>query len=119
MRFRLALLFFASLTFASMAGAACLVCVGSGLGNDGTCQPSLGICQGWCCLVDEGTPCSTGERIWGCSEGGWVVPTAYFASPLPLRTEGSALRLRLGPAVKPTPRRCEGAAFAMAQAQRS
>ena len=119
MRFRLALLFLASLTFASMAGAACFVCVGNGTGNDGTCQPSLGICQGWCCLQDQGTGCATNERIWGCSEDEWVMPAAYFATPLPLRTEGSALRLRLGPSVKPMPRRCEGAAFAMMQERRS
>ncbi len=119
MRFRLALLFFVSLTFASMASAACLVCVAI-YGQDGTCQPGWGpYCQGLCCLVDAGEPCTTDGRLWGCPEGGWVVPTAYFATSLPLRTEGSALQLRLGPSVKPMPRRCEGAAFAMVTERRS
>jgi hypothetical protein len=118
MRLRLVFLFLVSLGFASMAGAACLVCVGEGWNDEGTCQPAWGVCQGWCCLLDPGQWCTTGERIWGCSEEPSIMPTAYFSTRLPLQTEGSTLRLQLGKGVKPMQRRCTGAEFAMMAKER-
>ena len=118
MRLRLVFLFLVSLGFASMAGAACLVCVGNGLTDQGTCEPASGYCQGYCCLMDPGQRCTIGERYWGCEEEAAVVPTAYFGTPLPLQTEGSTLRLRLGKGVKPMQRPCTGAEFAMKMAER-
>lgn len=118
MRLRLIFLFLLSLGCASMAGAACLVCVGDGWGDDGTCQPAWGYCQGMCCLMDPGQRCTTGERYWGCSDEPSIMPSAYFATRLPLQTEGSALRLRLGEGVKLMQRRCTGAEFAMKMTER-
>jgi hypothetical protein len=103
----------ASLAVASVAGAACLTCVGNGIGYEGQCVPSSnGRCSYTCCLWDEGTYCDTRERTFGCAEEGSVVivPAAYFGTKLPMQIEGSALRLRLGKG-QPVERTC-AASFA-------
>jgi hypothetical protein len=105
MTVRLTVLFVASLAVASAAGAACLTCVPTGVHGWGSCQPTTG---GWCtytcCLWDPGTRCVVDENIYQCADEP-LVPSPYFATTLPLYTEGSALRLRLGPA-KPVQRKC-------------
>ncbi|HEX9983493.1 MAG TPA: hypothetical protein VGF69_09520 [Thermoanaerobaculia bacterium] len=110
MKFRLVMLFFAALAVASVASATCNVCVASVANKwEGTCQPSFGpMCQGMCCLMDQGNFCDPSERYWGCSAEGIAVPASYFATRLPTLTEGSALRLRLGNGVRPVQKRCSG-----------
>jgi hypothetical protein len=113
MKLRLVLLFFASLALASVASASCSMCVTLDRWTPGTCEPTPGYCRGYCCLLDVGSYCEydPADRIWGCSEEGLAVPASYFASPLPLRTEGSALRLRLGKGIDPSQKRCSGASM--------
>ena len=107
MKFRLVLVFIASLAAASLANAACLTCIGDGTSGDGFCQPSSnGRCSYTCCLWDAGTPCSVWERTFGCSEDSpLLIPSAYFGTPLPMQMQGSSLRLRLGKG-KPVQRQC-------------
>jgi hypothetical protein len=104
---RLAVLFVATLALAATADAACLTCIGNGIGWDGTCQPSYNTrCSYTCCLWDEGTPCDVRENTYGCAEGSpLIVPSIYFASRLPMQTAGSALRVSLGKG-KPVQREC-------------
>lgn len=69
-------------------------------------MPGATMCSYWCCLSPgQGTWCSGRDKYYGCSEGAVQVPSVYFASKLPLVTEGSALRVRLGPA-QPVERKC-------------
>jgi len=103
---RLVVLFVASLAVASVAGAACLTCVPTGINGWGSCEPTTsGWCTYTCCLWDPGTRCVVYENVYQCAEGPQLMPSPYFATTLPLYTEGSALRLRLGPA-KPVQRKC-------------
>lgn len=113
MKLRLILLFFASLTVASVASAGCNICVAPDRWSAGTCQPSPGVCSGYCCFLDAGSYCDYDprDRFWGCSEEGFAVPASYFSTPLPALTEGSALRLRLGKGVQPSQKRCTGASM--------
>ena len=105
MTVRLVVLFVASLAVASVAGAACLTCVPDGIHGWGHCEPTTsGWCTYTCCLWDPGTRCVVNENIYPCAEAP-LMPSPYFATALPLVTEGSALRLRLGPA-KPVQRKC-------------
>jgi hypothetical protein len=108
MKFRLVLLFVASLAVTTAASAGCNICFSYDRW-EGTCQASGGPwCQGMCCLTDEGAWCDPMERVWGCSEQGVAVPASYFSTSLPAVTEGSALRLRLGKGLSPA-RKCAGA----------
>lgn len=111
MKLRLVLLFFASLALASVAGASCSMCVAPDRWSPGTCEPSPGFCSGYCCLMDVGSRCDYNpeDRTWGCSEEGFAVPASYFASSLPILTEGSALRLRFGKGIQPSQKPCAGA----------
>lgn len=113
MALRFAVLLVASLAIASAADAACLTCIRTSIGDDGRCGPSNdGLCSYWCCLLDEGAPCSMTDHRYECATDGPVaVPAVYFASKLPLVTEGSAVRLRLGKA-KPIDRKCGAALIA-------
>ena len=111
MTVRVVVLLIASLAIAVAAQAACEYCqvnAGEPWWGDGTCQPLPGStqCSYWCCLnPGTGAWCSGRDSYHGCSDGLVQVPSLYFASKLPLVTEGSALRLRLGPA-KPVERAC-------------
>ncbi|HEY0139887.1 MAG TPA: hypothetical protein VGF48_03265 [Thermoanaerobaculia bacterium] len=106
MTVRLVLLFVASLAVASVAGAACLTCVPTGIQGWGSCEPTTsGWCTYTCCLWDPGTRCVVDEHVYPCAEEPLRAPSPYFATTLPLYTEGSALRLRLAPA-KPVQRKC-------------
>jgi hypothetical protein len=111
MAVRIAVLLIASLALAMTAQAACEYCqVGPGQPwwGDGTCQPLPGstMCSYWCCLnPGEGAWCTGRDSYHGCSDGLVQVPSQYFATKLPLMTEGSALRLHLGPAM-PVQRTC-------------
>jgi hypothetical protein len=58
--------------------------------------------------MDQDSFCSTNERYWGCSDEGVIAPSSYFATSLPLVTQGSALRLRLGKGVRPAQKQCSG-----------
>lgn len=111
MAIRFVVLLIASLALAATVSAQCEVCQVSP-GDPywmGTCQPMPGatMCSYSCCLQPgQGAGCSMRDRYFGCGEGGAVqVPSLYFASKLPLVTEGSALRVRLGPA-QPVERKC-------------
>jgi hypothetical protein len=99
MTFRLAVLLVASLAVAAAADAACLRCVQSGVQeNMGTCEQSWdGYCSYPCCFMTEGERCEIFHWTYECATGGGalLVPSSYFATSLPLVTEGSALRLRL------------------------
>lgn len=121
MKLRLVLLFFASLTIASVAGASCSVCVAPYRWATGTCQASPGVCSGYCCLLDVGSSCDYDprDRTWGCSEEGFAVPASYFTSPLPALTEGSAVQLRLGKGIPPSKKPCAGGSMMMRKAMRS
>lgn len=111
MALRIAVLLIASLALAFTASAQCEYCQvlpGQPWWGDGVCTPDPGIlqCSYWCCLSPgQGTWCSGRDGYYGCSEGVVQVPSLYFASKLPLVTEGSALRIRMGPA-KPVERKC-------------
>ncbi|HEX7151664.1 MAG TPA: hypothetical protein VF618_09270 [Thermoanaerobaculia bacterium] len=121
MKFRLVLLFCASLAVASAASASCSACMPQDRWRPGTCQPTPGFCSGYCCLMDVGSYCEYDpyDRFWGCSEEGFAVPASYFATPLPALTEGSALRLRLGKGIQPAERRCAGASMMVAKVRKS
>jgi hypothetical protein len=114
MAVRFVVLLIASLALALSASAQCEICqvnAGEPWWGDGTCQPSPGatMCSYWCCLMPgQGAWCSGRDRYFGCSDGVAEIPSMYFASKLPLVTEGSTLRVRLGPA-KPVARRCSAA----------
>ena len=111
MTVRFVVLLIASLALAVTASAQCEICQVNGgepWWGDGTCQPLPGstMCSYWCCLLPgQGTACTGRDSYHGCSDGLVQVPSTYFASKLPLVTEGSALRVRLGPA-KPVERKC-------------
>lgn len=109
MAMRIVVLLIASLALAVTAQAACELCQvnpGQPWWGDGTCQPSYnGRCSYWCCLSDPGAWCSGRDSTYGCSEGLALMPSLYFASKLPLVTEGSALRFHIGPA-KPVQKDC-------------
>src|SRR5687768_6561770 len=101
MRLRILLAVAASLLFASAAGATCSICVDYG-GGEGRCYASSnGYCSESCCLSDPGAPCIAWEYLYPCAEGFGNMPSAYFGTKLPLLTEGSALRLRLGKGIRP------------------
>ncbi len=97
MRLRILLALVVSLAFASVAAAQCAHCVRSGVGDDGYCEATWsGWCSESCCLFGAGAPCVMNEYYYPCMEGFASIPVMYFATKLPMQTEGSALRLRLG-----------------------
>lgn len=114
MTVRVVVLLIASLAIAWSASAQCEVCqvnAGQPWWGDGTCvaQPGATRCSYWCCLMPgQGAWCSGRDGYYGCSEGVAQMPSAYFASKLPVVTEGSAVRVRIGPA-KPVERKCSAA----------
>ena len=111
MAIRFVVVLIAALALAVTADAACEYCqvnAGQPWWGDGTCQPLPGSisCSYWCCLFPgEGAWCSGRDSYHGCSDGLVQIPSQYFGTKLPLVTEGSAVRLRLGPA-KPVERAC-------------
>ncbi|HKO56958.1 MAG TPA: hypothetical protein VJ276_13870 [Thermoanaerobaculia bacterium] len=112
MRFRVAVIFVALLAVGSVARAECLACVPLGVGPDGTCQPTTsGWCQYTCCLWGLGAYCETNENIYRCVDpDGFVIPSAYFTTSLPLETQGSKLRLMIGKG-RPVQQRCAASAL--------
>lgn len=101
MKLRLAVLFFVSLAFASIAGAqgGCLDCVG------GTCQQSAdGLCDRTCCNRPLGVSCVPTSFVLECVARSPV--PFYFTSRMPQHTEGSSVRLQYAPAVKAPPLKC-------------
>ncbi|HYI12452.1 MAG TPA: hypothetical protein VEK57_25585 [Thermoanaerobaculia bacterium] len=114
--FRYVVLLVASLAVASVASAGCLTCVPQNPQGEGTCEPTTsGWCTYTCCLWEAGTRCYVNENIYPCAPDGLgVVPATYFASKLPLQTEGSALRLRLGKGI-PVQRKCAASVMLMAR----
>ena len=100
MKFRLGLLLFACLTFASIAAAqVCGDCVA------GVCQQSLDTrCDNPCCNRPLGTVCTPTLLTKNCSG---LAPTPYyFTSRMPQHTAGSKVRLIYAPAVKAPPVTC-------------
>jgi hypothetical protein len=108
MAFRLAVLLVVSLAVAAAADAACLRCVQTGVQERyGTCEQSWdGYCSYPCCFMIEGESCQIINWTYECAP---AMPSAYFGTKLPLVTEGSALRLRLGKAT-PVQRKCAAGA---------
>jgi hypothetical protein len=101
MKFRLAVLFFVSLTFASLASAqgGCLDCV------SGTCQQSAdGLCDRTCCNRAVGLACVPTTRTLECAARSPV--PFYFTSRMPQQMEGSSLRLQYAPPMKAPPVKC-------------
>lgn len=110
MKLRLAVLFFATLAFASLASAqgGCLDCV------SGTCQQSAdGLCDKTCCNRRVGVSCVPTTFTLECAARSPV--PFYFTSRMPQHTEGSSVRLQYVPAVQAPPLKC-GAAVAATRA---
>ena len=103
MKFRLGLLLFACLTFASIASAqVCGNCVA------GVCQPSTDIrCDRPCCNRPFGTLCTPTTVRLICSTRSPA--PYYFTSRMPQHTAGSSVRLIYAPAVKAPPVKCAAA----------
>jgi hypothetical protein len=94
---RYVVLLIASLAVATVASGACVTCVPENPQGEGYCQPTTsGWCTYTCCLMGFGARCVVGENIYRCVDIDGFGQTPYFASRLPMHTEGSALRLRLG-----------------------
>src|SRR5688572_12735632 len=104
MKFRLAMLFFVSLAFASLASAqgGCLDCV------SGTCQQSAdGLCDRTCCNKSVGVFCVPTAFTLECVARSPV--PFYFTSRMPQLTEGSSVRLLYAPAIQAPPLKCAAA----------
>jgi hypothetical protein len=112
MKFRLGVLLFVSLAFASLAAAqgGCLDCV------SGTCQQSAdGFCDKTCCNRTVGASCVSTRFTLECAARSPV--PFYFTSRMPQQTAGSAVRLQYAPAIQAPPLKCAAPLATLAEAQ--